>query len=76
MPCVCFQVFILNDIDRGGRGFGGRAANRQTVQPKDIFVEGITMAYLNKNLLDRTTLRLQHGRSYGLIGKNGVGMLD
>jgi hypothetical protein len=57
----------------GGRGFGGRAAGRQTVQARDIVIEGCTMAYLGTNLLDRTTVRLLQRRRYGLIGRNGVG---
>ena len=27
----------------GGRGRGGRATNRQTMQPRDVFVEGCFM---------------------------------
>jgi ABC-type transport system involved in cytochrome bd biosynthesis fused ATPase/permease subunit len=57
----------------GGRGAGGRATNRCSVQPYDVVVEGCTMAYLGSTLLDRTTLRLLQGRKYGLIGRNGVG---
>lgn len=57
----------------GGRGMGGRATGRMTVQTKDVVVEGCTMAYLGTNLLERTTLRLLQGRKYGLIGRNGVG---
>lgn len=57
----------------GGRGRGGRAAGRMTVQTRDVVVEGVTMTYLGNNLLERTTLRLLHGRRYGLIGRNGVG---
>jgi hypothetical protein len=30
----------------GGRGRGGRATNRQTMQPRDVFVEGSTYYYL------------------------------
>lgn len=57
----------------GGRGMGGRATGRMTVQTKDVVVEGCTMAYLGTNLLERTTLKLLQGRKYGLIGRNGVG---
>ena len=57
----------------GGRGFGGRATGRCTVQTRDVVLEGVTLSYLSKNLLDRTTLRLLRGRRYGLIGMNGVG---
>lgn len=57
----------------GGRGKGGRGIQRNTVQPKDVFVEGVTLAYMGNDLLSRTTLRLSHGHRYGIVGKNGVG---
>jgi ABC-type molybdenum transport system ATPase subunit/photorepair protein PhrA len=57
----------------GGRGMGGRATGRQTVQTRDVVVEGVTMSYLGTVLLQRTTLRLLHGHRYGLVGRNGVG---
>lgn len=57
----------------GGRGAGGRATNRQTIQTQDVSVEGVTLIYLGNNLLDRTTVRLLQGHKYGLIGRNGVG---
>lgn len=34
---------------------------------------GVTLAYQGTELLERTTLRLGHGRRYGLVGANGVG---
>lgn len=57
----------------GGRGYGGRAAGRMTVQSRDVIVEGCTLTYLGNDLLDRSTLRLLHRHRYGLIGRNGVG---
>jgi ATPase subunit of ABC transporter with duplicated ATPase domains len=60
-------------IKWGGRGMGGRATGRVTVQSKDAIVEGLTLAYLGTTLLERTTLRLLHGHVYGLVGRNGVG---
>lgn len=60
-------------IKWGGRGRGGRAAGRMTLQSRDVVIEGCTLSYLSNNLLDRTTLRLLHGHRYGLIGRNGVG---
>ena len=33
----------------GGRGFGGRAAGRNTIQTRDVVIEGCTMAYLGNN---------------------------
>ena len=68
-----WQYCVENNIKWGGRAFGGRAAGRNTIQAKDIVIEGCTMAYLGHNLLDRTTLRLLDKRRYGLIGRNGVG---
>eukprot|EP00903_Cladosiphon_okamuranus_P015062 g13935.t1 len=57
----------------GGRGKGGRGVKRNTWQPKDVYVEGVTLAYQGTELLERTTLRLGNGRRYGLVGANGVG---
>ncbi|CAN0095335.1 unnamed protein product [Pylaiella littoralis] len=57
----------------GGRGKGGRGIQRNTWQPKDVYVEGVTLAYLGTELLERTTIRLGNGRRYGLVGANGVG---
>ncbi|CAM9816469.1 unnamed protein product [Ectocarpus sp. 12 AP-2014] len=57
----------------GGRGKGGRGIQRNTWQPKDVYVEGVTLAYQGTELLERTTLRLGNGRRYGLVGANGVG---
>ncbi|CAM9746212.1 unnamed protein product, partial [Discosporangium mesarthrocarpum] len=57
----------------GGRGKGGRGIQRNTFQPKDIYVEGVTLSYQGVDLLERTTIRLGHGRKYGLVGANGVG---
>jgi ATPase subunit of ABC transporter with duplicated ATPase domains len=57
----------------GGRGFGGRAVNRFTVQPKDIHIEGFTLAFQGQNLLERTVLKFANDHRYGLIGQNGAG---
>jgi len=61
---------IWGGYGRGGRGIGVRAQSKRN---KDIWVEGVTLAYSGKELLERTTLRFMHGRRYGLIGANGVG---
>eukprot|EP00599_Poterioochromonas_sp_BG-1_P013677 CAMPEP_0173162958 /NCGR_PEP_ID=MMETSP1105-20130129/19625_1 /TAXON_ID=2985 /ORGANISM="Ochromonas sp., Strain BG-1" /LENGTH=739 /DNA_ID=CAMNT_0014082903 /DNA_START=191 /DNA_END=2410 /DNA_ORIENTATION=- len=57
----------------GGRTLGGRGVQKITGFTKDISVEGITLAFCGKELLQRTTLKLTHGHRYGLIGENGVG---
>lgn len=77
------QIEELNDLDDwsstwervkltgerwGGWGKGGRGVQRNTWQPKDVSVEGVTMAYQGTELLNRTTLKLVHAHRYGLIG--------
>lgn len=43
---------------------------------KDIHVHNITVTFGGKVLLDGTDLRLVCGRRYGLIGRNGIGMIE
>ncbi|RYH28356.1 ATP-binding cassette domain-containing protein [archaeon] len=57
----------------GGRKRGGRGVQRITGQTKDISVEGLTLAFCGRELLQRTSLKLVAGHRYGLIGENGVG---
>jgi ABC-type molybdenum transport system ATPase subunit/photorepair protein PhrA len=40
---------------------------------EDVNIGGITITNRNVDLLVNATLRLNKGRRYGLIGKNGVG---
>ena len=42
---------LRNNSKWGGRGMGGRATGRVTVQTRDVVVEGLTLAYLGMNLL-------------------------
>ena len=51
----------------------GRGIQRSTFQPKDVFVEGVTLAYHGKELLLRTQIHFVHGHRYGIVGNNGVG---
>ena len=61
----------------GGRGFGGRGVHRtyqcMSALSRDVVVDGVTLAFLGKELLNRTTLRFVAGRRYLLTGRNGVG---
>jgi len=61
----------------GGRGFGGRGVNRtyqcMSENTRDVCVDGVTLAYQGKDLLQRTVLRITAGRKYALLGMNGVG---
>lgn len=72
-------------VSWGGRGRGGRGTARRTFQPRDIVVDGVDMEYMNdaavtgcggggsKVLLRNAYLKLLPGRTYTLIGRNGVG---
>jgi len=61
----------------GGRGRGGRGIGRQymgnSTALRDICVDGVTLAYDGKELLQRTLLRITEGHRYALLGRNGVG---
>jgi ATP-binding cassette subfamily F protein 3 len=61
----------------GGRGKGGRGLSRRTIQPKDVVVEDIRLAYLGTSssgvCLECATLKLLSGHVYALIGRNGCG---
>ena len=61
----------------GGRGAGGRGVARRyqtmSARTKDVVVDGVTLAFLGRELLARSELRLAAGRRYALLGRNGVG---
>jgi len=61
----------------GGRGFGGRGVARKyqcmSTATRDINIDGVTLGYHGRDLLQRTVLRINHGHRYALLGKNGVG---
>ena len=57
----------------GGRAHGGRGVRVNNGKVRDISVEGVTMEFSGKVLLERTSLKLLRGHRYGLIGHNGVG---
>mmetsp|Transcript_84227 Transcript_84227/g.219209 ORF Transcript_84227/g.219209 Transcript_84227/m.219209 type:complete len:602 (+) Transcript_84227:85-1890(+) len=43
------------------------------VQSRDVRIEQVTMSMFGKELIQDTTIQLNHGRRYGLIGANGSG---
>eukprot|EP00934_Nitzschia_sp_Nitz4_P003521 Nitzschia sp. Nitz4//scaffold219_size35776//3386//6138//NITZ4_007818-RA/size35776-processed-gene-0.6-mRNA-1//1//CDS//3329542302//3511//frame0 len=58
----------------GGRGKGGRGLARRTVQPFDIRVDDIRLQYLQGDIcLEGAYLKLLHGHTYALVGRNGCG---
>ena len=62
-------------VEWGGRGKGGRGLARRTVQPKDVVVEDVRLAYLGHSQvsLEGATLKLLSGHVYALLGRNGCG---
>jgi hypothetical protein len=57
----------------GGRSRGGRGVRINTGFSKDIHVEGVSLQFFGKSLLQSAKLLLVHGHRYGLVGHNGVG---
>lgn len=61
----------------GGRGAGGRGVARRYqaigTRSRDVVVDGVTLAFAGRTLLERTEFRLVAGRRYALLGRNGVG---
>mmetsp|Transcript_14885 Transcript_14885/g.44844 ORF Transcript_14885/g.44844 Transcript_14885/m.44844 type:complete len:694 (-) Transcript_14885:87-2168(-) len=61
----------------GGRGKGGRGVARQyqcqSTSTRDISIDGVTLSFSGRHLLNRTRLRITHGERYALMGRNGVG---
>mmetsp|Transcript_39168 Transcript_39168/g.63506 ORF Transcript_39168/g.63506 Transcript_39168/m.63506 type:complete len:814 (+) Transcript_39168:776-3217(+) len=60
-------------IPWGGRGSGGRGIHRITGETNDVYVQNITMARDQVDLLHNSTLKLNYGSRYALIGRNGSG---
>jgi ATP-binding cassette subfamily F protein 2 len=48
-------------------------ARRQQINSRDILINEVTVLYHGKPLLENTTVRLNYGNRYGLLGKNGCG---
>mmetsp|Transcript_3469 Transcript_3469/g.5946 ORF Transcript_3469/g.5946 Transcript_3469/m.5946 type:complete len:836 (+) Transcript_3469:262-2769(+) len=60
-------------IPWGGRGAGGRGIQRVTGETKDVLIPNVTMARGGVQLLNNSTLKLNHGARYCLTGRNGSG---
>ena len=73
---TAWQECVSSGKKWGGRGFGGRGVARRYQYGsggRDVVVDGVTLAFAGKQLLNRTTLRLVGGHRYALLGRNGVG---
>ena len=60
---------------RGGGGGGGGGGGDGADEKKDycLDLQGIILAFAGKVLLRPTSLRLEIGRRYGVVGQNGAG---
>eukprot|EP00466_Bigelowiella_natans_P000057 jgi/Bigna1/56979/fgenesh1_pm.1_\ len=52
---------------------GGQSRAETDTLNRDICIERLSLQYHSQLLLDDTTLTLNHGNRYGLVGKNGCG---
>jgi len=52
--------------------FVSRESSKQGLG-RDVLVEHVDIAIAGKPLVKESTLRLTHGRRFGLVGKNGAG---
>ncbi|KAH3761573.1 non-transporter ABC protein AbcF1 [Pelomyxa schiedti] len=51
----------------------GHSGNRGRDNQKDIVIDDITVTVPGKELIRNCSLKLAHGRAYGLVGRNGLG---
>lgn len=57
----------------GGRGYGGRGVRGDVNTPSNIHLTNVTLAFAGNELLQNSTIQINGGHRYGLIGRNGVG---
>ena len=57
----------------GGRSRGGRGVRMTTGLTNSITVDGVSLQFSNKTLLQSASLKFQCGHIYGVVGENGVG---
>jgi ABC-type multidrug transport system ATPase subunit len=78
------NVFVDDDISAwaerkaegktwGGRGFGGRGVRGDVNTPSNIHLTNVTLSFAGNELLQNSTIQINGGHRYGLIGRNGVG---
>ena len=61
---------LLRSHRRAGPRFSAAAADDNV---RDIVLENFSVSARGKELLKSASLRISHGRRYGLVGPNGMG---
>ncbi|KAK1416177.1 hypothetical protein QVD17_31966 [Tagetes erecta] len=72
------QEVLKDDCDAFTVMIGTRAAvvsgqDDATANVKDISVDGFSVSVGSKKLLGNATVKISHGKRYGLVGRNGTG---
>ena len=57
----------------GGRGYGGRGVRGDVNTASNIHLSNVTLSFAGNELLQNTTIQINGGHRYGLIGRNGCG---
>ena len=57
----------------GGRGYGGRGVRSDVNTASNIHLTNVTLSFAGNELLQNSTIQINGGHRYGLIGRNGVG---
>lgn len=57
----------------GGRGCGGRGVRSDVNTASNIHLSNVTLSFAGNELLQNSTIQINGGHRYGLIGRNGAG---
>jgi len=57
----------------GGRGYGGRGVRSDVNTASNIHLSNVTLSFAGNELLQNSTIQINGGHRYGLIGRNGAG---
>jgi ATPase subunit of ABC transporter with duplicated ATPase domains len=57
----------------GGRGYGGRGVRSEVNTASNIHLANVTLSFAGNELLQNSTIQINGGHRYGLIGRNGAG---
>ena len=57
----------------GGRGYGGRGVRGDVNTATNIHLSNVTLHFAGNELLQSSTIQINGGHRYGLVGRNGCG---
>lgn len=57
----------------GGRGYGGRGVRGDVNTASNIHLPNVTLQFAGNELLQSSTIQINGGHRYGLVGRNGCG---